>query len=186
MTSLLIVFFSAIFLILVIMFPFKIRLMSHLNLIEMKGYYSFKVWRLKLLCGMIFLNDSGKIEVTNANNMLKGYYNKNFVTAVSKEILKSIDVEKIELFFTVGYAENSFMSAMLCGGVSSFVQTLYGYLSLNYENVRLYEDIKPTYNESNFELTFDGVMKISILQICVSLIKAQKIKNKLEKSENEG
>ena len=74
--------------------------MSHLNLIEMKGYYSFKVWRLKLLCGMIFLNNSGKIEVTNANNMLKGDYNKNFVKAVSKEILKSIDVEKIELFFT--------------------------------------------------------------------------------------
>lgn len=153
---------------------------------EMKGYYSFKVWRLKLLCGMIFLNDLGELEVANANNLFNGEYNKTFLKTVTKEIVKSIDVEKIELFFTGGFAENSFMSAMLCGGMSSLVQTLYGYLSLNYENVRLFEDINPTYNESNFELTFDGVVKISILQICVSLIKAQKIKNKLEKSGNEG
>lgn len=185
MRNLLIVFFVVILILLIILFPFKSRLMSHINLIEMKGYYSFKVWRLKLLCGMIFLNSSGELEMTNANNILKGKYNKDFIKAVSKEILSRIDIDKIELFFSGGFVDDSFMSAIMCGTVSSFVQTIYSILTQKYENVRLFEDIKPTYNESNFELTFDIVVKISIFQICLAILKAKKIKNKLEK-EYEG
>lgn len=186
MRNLLIVFFVIIFLILIITFPFKTRLMGHINLLEMKGFYSFKVWRVKLLCGKIFLNNLNEFEIQNSNNMLNGEIDKNFLGALSKDVIKKLEIEKIELFFTGGVSENSFMSAMMCGTVLSLIQTLYGYLSEQYECVHLYEDIVPTYNENNFELTFDIVVKISLFQICLSLIKAQKIKIRMEKIENEG
>ena len=37
-------------------------------------------------------------------------YNKDFIKAVSKEILSRIDIDKIELFFSGGFVDDSLMS----------------------------------------------------------------------------
>ena len=185
MKNLLIVFFIVLLILCVLFFSFKTRMMAHFNFLSLKGFYSFKIWRLKLLCGMIEKNDSGELTIINTNNILKGDFNKPFMKELSKEISSRVDVKKIEIFFTGGFVDDSFTSAILCGTVSSLVQSVYSYLSLKYDDVRLYDDIDPTYNESNLEITFEAVISISIFKLIMSLIKAN-IKTKRKEIKNEG
>ena len=52
--------------------------MGHINLIDLKCYYSLKTWIIKLLCGKIIV-DNGKIEMTNDNTILTGDVDKIFI-----------------------------------------------------------------------------------------------------------
>ena len=174
----LIVFFIVTFLLMIVVFPFKIRLMSHFNLINLKGFYCFKFWRIKLLCGKILIDENNKIEIKNSNNIFDSGYDKEFVKKLSSEFLDRMSVKKFEIFFTGGLVDDSYTSAILCGAVSSFVQSLYSYLSQKYDSVQLYEDVSATFNETNMELTFDIVVSISFLQIILSLLKVKKLKKK--------
>ncbi len=176
MKSMLIVFFILLLIILLLIFPFKTRIMCHVNLLEMKGFYSVKVWKIKFLCGKIYISNSGELEVENQANMIGEEYNKSFAKQLAKQILTRLNVKKMELFFTGGFSNNSFSSAILCGTMSSFIQTGYSLLSQKYNNVKLYEDIYPTFNHDNLELTFDIVLSISILKILISVFKANRLK----------
>lgn len=178
MKSLLIVFFIAVLILMLTFFPFKVRSMIHLNLIERKCFYCFKFWRIKFLCGRAQIDNSLGLKIENSNNLISGKLNQTFTKNLASELLKQIDVKKIELFFTGGFVDDSYSSAIMCGTVNAFVQSVYSILSQKYKNVRMYEDVTPTFYETNFELTGDVVIKISLFQIFVSLIKASKIKNK--------
>ena len=185
MKSVLIVFFIVLFLVLLVAFPFKIRMAGHINLFEMKAYYCFKVWRFKFLCGKTEVDGVGKIKVENSNNMFSKDIDKDFAKVFAKQMAAEVDVKKIELFFTGGLEEDSYASALMCGGVASVVYSLYGYLSQQYENVKLYEDITPTFSENNLELTFDGVVAVSLFGIMKTLIKSKFEMIRLEESKNE-
>ena len=74
---------------------------------------------------------------------------------------------------------------MLCGTVSSAIRSVYGYLSLKYDDVRLYEDVNPTYNDSNLETTFSAVLSVSLMKI-ISAIIISNIKLKRKEIKNEG
>ena len=159
--------------------------MAHVNLFEMKCYYSIKSWIIKLLCGKIIV-DNGKIEMINDDTLLTGEIDKLFIKKMSEGIISKLDVKKMEIFFTGGFKGNSFSSAMLCGSILSMVETLYGYLSLSYDNIKLYKDIKPTFNEDNLELTFDIVVSISLIKILISFLWAGKETKKLKEMKSEG
>ena len=185
MRNLLIVFFVICFLFLIIIFPFKTRLMGHLNLIDLKCYYSLKTWILKILCGKIEL-ENGKIKMENDETLFSKTYNNDYVKLVWKELLSEIDVKKLEVFFSGGFKENSFSSAIMCGSVVSLVETIFGALSLRYDNVKMYKDIKPTFDENNLELTLDLVVSISLWRIVWCLLSAGKKLNKLKEIKSEG
>lgn len=184
MKGILIVFFIALLLVLLFTLPFKVRFMAHFNLLDFKGFYSVKLLSIKFLCGMVY-RENGKIKVENSADIFSGNMSKPFVRALIGEMTKKIDVKKVEIYFTGGFKENSFSSAIVCGGVSSFVQTLYSVLSQKYKNVKLYEDVITTFKEDNLELTFDIAVSISLFQIAISLIKSL-LKKEVKEAKNEG
>ena len=72
MRNLLIVFFVICFLMMVVFFPFKTRLMGHLNLIDLKCYYSLKAWMIKLLSGkIIFENGEFEFAIDSVSEILQ-------------------------------------------------------------------------------------------------------------------
>lgn len=179
MRNLLIVFFVLILLLMVLIFPIKSRCMAHFNLLEKKGFYSIKIFVFKILCGMVYIKN-GKLFADNVSNALFDSYSSPFMKKFIAELMAKMDVKKMEVFFTGGFKENSFSSAILCGGLSSAVHTFYSYLSQKYEGVKLYEDIKPTFGKDNLELTFDIVISISLFQIIMAVFAAA-IKNRKER-----
>ena len=124
--------------------------------------------------------------MSNEKTLLSETYNNKFVKTMIGEVLARIDVKKFELFFTGGFTENSFSSAILCGTIDSVIESLYGYLSLTFDDVKLYKDIKPTFEENNLELTFDIVISISLLKLVMAIFTADKKVKKLKGMCNEG
>lgn len=184
MRNLLIVFFIISFIFLIVIFPFKTRLMGHVNLIDLKCYYSLKAWIIKLLCGKVeFIN--GKLEVENEDTIILKSYKNEYVKLVGKEIFSEIDIKKLEVFFTGGFKEDSFSSAIMCGSVISFVETLFAYLSLKFDGVKMFKDIEPTFKENNLELTIDIVVSISLWRIVSCFLRAGKRVEKLKEIKNE-
>ena len=180
MQKVLIVFFIVFFVILVLVFPFKTRAMAHVNLLELKCFYSVKIWIIKILCGMANFENE-RLNVFNDKTIFSGEYDDK-LKAFSKEVLKHISVKKVELFFTGGAKDNSFSSAMICGTMLSIVETIYANLSLLYEDVKMYKDIEPTFKEDNFELTIDFVASISVVKLLISVFKSKKELKKLRES----
>jgi len=128
-----------------------------------------------MLCGKAEVKSGGKIEIENSSNMFSSDMDKDFAFELAKQLAKRMDIKKVEIFFTGGFEEDSYSSAIMCGSITSMVRSLYSVLSQKYKNVKMYEDIDPTFFETNLELTFDGVVAVSILKIFISLIKANKI-----------
>ena len=70
--------------------------------------------------------------------------------------------------------------------ILSIVETLYGYLSLSFDNVKMYKDINPTFDENNLELTIDIVISISLIKLLKWFFAAGKRTKKLKEIKNEG
>ena len=179
MKELLIVFFIFTVIIMAMAFPFKTRMMFHSNLLNAKGFYSFKIMKIRLLTGRFYIDDGDGFTIENSADIFSKNINKPFVKNLIKEMSKKIDIKKVELFFTGGFKENSYSSAIMCGVVSSAVQTIYSMIYEKFEDVKLYEDVNVTFDSDNIDLTFDIVIKISLIAILKSIFKA----NKLTKQE---
>ena len=175
MQNILIVFFIASFIVMIMVFPFKTRFMGHFNLIELVGFYSLKIMKIKLINGKISYV-GGDILIENSVDIIINKLNKDFSKRLFNQVIKRINVEKVEIFFNGGIADNSFSSAMICGGVSSLTESIYSYLSQNYYGVKLYEDIDAKFGNDNLELTFDLVISISFVSLLISLLNARKKK----------
>ena len=128
-----------------------------------------------MLCGKAKVGTNGKIEIENSNNMFSKEMDKSFALELLKHLAKRINVKKVEIFFTGGFEEDSYSSAIVCGSVTSVVRSVYSVLSQKYKNVKMYEDIEPTFFETNLEITFDGVVTVSVLKIFIALLKANKV-----------
>lgn len=180
MRELLIVFFVLILIVMAMAFPFKTRLMAHFNFLNTKGFYSFKVMRIKLLTGRVFLDDDEGFLIENSSNLFNQKMNKLFLRELIKQLGKRMDIKKVEMFFTGGFVQDSYSSAILCGMVSSVIKSIYSYISEKYEDARLYEDVDVTFYDNNLNFTFDIVISISLFSILKSILKANKLKNKKE------
>ena len=185
MKELLIVFFIINVIIMAMAFPFKTRMMFHTNLLNAKGFYSFKIMKIRLLTGRFYIDKGEGFTIENSVDIFSGNINKPFVKNLIKEMSKKVDIKKVELFFTGGFKEDSYSSAIMCGFVSSAVQTIYSMIYEKFEDVKLYEDVNVTFDEDNVDLTFDIVIKISLIAILKSIFKANKLtKQEVEKWKN--
>ncbi len=174
MKELLIVFFIFTIIIMAMAFPFKTRMMFHTNLLNAKGFYSFKIMKLRLLTGRFFIDKSEGFTVENSADIFSGNINKPFVRNLIKEMIGRVDVKKVELFFTGGFKNDSYSSAIMCGCVSSAVQVIYSIIYEKFEDAKLYEDVNVTFDNDSIDLTFDIVIKISLIAILKSIFKANK------------
>lgn len=175
MREVLIVFFILTLIIMAMAFPFKTRILMHMNFLNTKGYYNLKVMRLKLLTGRFYIDSDDGFVVENSIDLISSNYNKPFVKELTKQMIARLDVKKVEMYFTGGLKNDSYLSAVLCGTISSLINAGYSYISEKYENVKLYEDVEVTFFEDNLEMTFDIVISISLFSILKSILKANKI-----------
>ena len=191
MKELLIVFFIFTVIIMAMAFPFKTRMMFHTNLLNAKGFYSFKIMKIRLLTRRFFIDKKEGFTIENSVDIFSQNINKPFVRNLIKEMTKRVDVKKVELFFTGGFKEDAYSSAIMCGFVSSAAQVIYSMIYEKFEDAKLYEDVSVTFDEDNVDLTFDIVIKISLIAILKSIFKANKTvkqeglkwKNLVEKTE---
>lgn len=179
MKELLIVFFIVVLIIMAIAFPFKTRLMTHINFFGEKVFYSFKVMKIKLLTGRMFIDSNDGFVIENSENFFTAKFKKPFAKEFVNQFLSRLDVKKVETYFVGGLKNDSYSSAMISGFVDSVVKGVYSYLFEKYEFAKLYESVETTFDDDNLEFTIDVVISISLFSILKSILKANKLaKNK--------
>lgn len=156
-----------------------------MNLFVMKGLYSGKVAGIKLIEGMIFESSDGKIEIKNSANLVSKNVNNKFAKEFAVQILKQIYINNCELFVVSGFVEDSYFSAILSGMISAFVESVYSFLSWKYSGLNLLFDIKPVFDENNFELSLKFIASISVAKTLFAFLKTIFTLKKFKEVENE-
>lgn len=123
--------------------------------------------------------------MVNEETLISKSYNNEFMKVLGKEILDELDIKKVEVFFSGGFKEDSFSSAIMCGFVLSLVETIFGFLSLRFDDVKMYKDIEPTFEENNLDLTLDIVVSISLWKLLSCFLNAGKKSKTLKELKNE-
>ena len=156
-----------------LLLPVKTTLKLHLNLLSNKGFYSVKVFFIKLLCGRAQLSD-GVIEYENTNDM---FFNSNMdnrhLNLLLLELAKRINLNDFEIFLTFGVQQNAYITALVCGGVSGVLSAIVSFLRLKYKNMNQILDIDPNYKKDAFELTSTVTISINLLNVIIAWFKAK-------------
>lgn len=172
MKNIFIVFFIVNLILLILSFPIKIKLIGHFNFVKMIGLYSLKTFGIKLLNGKIYY-DNGNFIFNNSVNLIKNRFKDSYSKELTIDLIKKINIKKIEIFFNGGVADDSFASAIICGSVSSSIKSLYSYLSQNYFGIKLYEDIDAKFGKNELELNFNMILGISLVTMVILLLKTK-------------
>ena len=145
----------------------------HFNVLKNKGYYLLKIAFVNLLCGRVRFND-GALEFENNNDLLfSKKENEKYLNIVFKNILKKIDVKECEVFCDYGNTSNACNTALICGGLYSFVSCLFAKLKTKFQKMYQFLDVKPNYNKDIIETTVNIEVTITIFQTVISLIKSK-------------
>ena len=121
----------------------------------------------------------------NEDSFLTKSYKNDFVKLMGREVLSEMEIRKVDIYFSGGFKEDSFSSALMCGFVISIVESVYGFLSLKFDDVKMFKDIKPTFEENNLEFSFDLVISISLWRIVGCFFSAGKKIKDLKELKNE-
>lgn len=154
-------------------YPFKISVKFHINAITKQAFYSIKVAFIKLLCGTTYIEDNHLI-IQNSHNLIYTTQNKDFQTQLLKCILPQISVAKLQLYFCGGIASDAYKTAMLCGYIYSITSAIFTYFITKNNFINIFQDIDPQYGKDALDITAKAIIEFSLLDVIVSIIKANK------------
>ena len=170
------------FIVLVIIFPFKARGQLYINLFNGLCIYSIKILFIKNLLGRTKLSLNGGLQVENAANLLKiDSKNAKVDQLFAMNLTKKVKVAKLDVITKIGIF-NPYFTAMACGSTLSIISIINSMVLNNNPFARVFTAIDPKYNSTSFEITAQTSLEISILSIIIALIKAKKEFRNVQKS----
>ena len=174
------------FFILLLIFPFRLRFLGHLNLINNICIYSIKVLFIKILVGRLKLTINNGIEIENQVNNIPDNKSPHFTNILVKCIVKKIEIDKLKIFMGFGIEDNAFASAMVAGSFNAVASVLIGVVLEYNPYAKITRAIVPEYNKNFCEATIVTSFKISLLSIIISYFKAKNIYKLKYKGVNNG
>lgn len=160
--------------ILILKYPVPIKIKIFINLYDMKAYYSIKVAWIKLLCGKTEI-DEKQLSVQNTNDILAKIDDKKrkqeglFVN----EILKKIQIGKLEMYFNFGISTAQDISAIICG-LTSIVMGMISAKAINKNKTAKVLQNVTLENQDILEATIYSTLTISVDEIVSCKIIANK------------
>lgn len=175
MTIFIICLLSVIFLFLLFIFPLNTKIKLHIDFFGGKAFYSIKILWVKILVGTTYLY-GGKIVIQNTHNLIfkedKNIRQKEVYFI--EEIVKQINISKLELYFDGGIKSNPFASAMICGNIDSIFCGISAYVITRHPLSHIIVSVSPDFQENTMELSVQSLLEISLLNIVVALIKGKR------------
>ncbi len=165
----LIIFASILFLILILTYPFKIKVATHINFLKDVGFLAIKFTAIKLFCGRFTITKNGKFEVKNAVKKKKKKKNKEVRKKYFTCLASMISVRKFELFLDAGHESNAYLVSLICGYIGALTMTGVGALMNRYHGMKVFTRINPSYTEYRLELSGSIVLRFTLLHIILSL-----------------
>lgn len=184
MKDVVLLFAIILFVLLVLIYPFKFKIALHLNVFDMVGFVAIRAFWFKLFSGKFIVDENGKFVLEKKNK--KKTKKKKPISLLSEYfsvILKRLNVKKFEWYFTCGSNTNASFVSLLCGYVLSLDAIVSGILLDKYKHVKIYNDIDPIYNEDRFEASASIVVSFCLLDMLIGLFVAYRNYFKLIKEK---
>lgn len=160
----------SLFVLLVILYPFKFKIALHSNVFEMVGFVSVKAFCFNLFSGKFTMNEKGEFSLEK--NKKKKPKKKKPISLLSvyfSTLLKRLNVKKFEWYFTCGSNTDARLVSLLCGYVLSFDAIVSAILLDKYSHVKIYNDIDPIYDDDRLEVSASVVVSFCLLDMFVAV-----------------
>ena len=131
------------------------------------------------MCGTVKIEDN-KLIIKNIVNHISGKGDEKYNLALYKEYLKRIMVAKMMIFKRYGDASDASNTAIVCG-IEEIVSRLFEkYVRTKNKTSQLSNFVMPCFCDDENNTTVYAVLKISIMGVIISVIKAKLSKRKGE------
>ena len=174
MREMLLEIFVLLFVVALILYPFKIKAVMHVNVFEDLAFLAVKVFDFKLFCARFTITKEGKLDIDKFKKKKKKKKDPLLLYSYFTCLAKLLNIKKFELYFTSGFKNNAYHSAMLCGYVNVFSSIVCGLLLNKYKHIKIYSDIGADFENNRLELSGMVVVCFSLLDMLISVICAYK------------
>jgi len=159
---------------LIVVLPLKIKAGFHVNYLNMQAYYIISFLTLNVICGKITLSDEGIVIENKSNHLYKnGKDGDEYSKYIIKEYINRIKIVNINVYKCYGDEYNAMNTAMIVGFDNILYETLRRILEVNQSEINCYNLVSPEFCESKNMTSIYAVIKISILDVIISIIKAK-------------
>lgn len=163
------------FILLVIVYSFKVKIVFHFNVFEMVGFVSIKALGFKMFSGKFTINEQMQFELEKPKKKSKKKKKPiSLLTVYFLTLAKRLSVKKFEWYFTCGSNTDASLVSLLCGYVLCLDSIVSSVLLNSYSHVKIYNDIDPIYDSDRLEASSNIVVSFCLLDMLVSLFVAYK------------
>lgn len=182
MNVLYLIIFILIFILLLIIIPIKIRVCLHINYLNMEAYYLIYFGVLNIICGKLGFGESGLV-IKNKINLLKNNSkNHKYSDFLIEEYLNKIKVSNVNFYKTYGADYNAMNTALIASFENIIFDSINLYLKTKNATMNCYNYINPNFTFEENKTSVYAVIKISVLDVIISIIKAKLRIVKLKKT----
>ena len=187
----LLIIFAVILVYLIIVLPFKIKAGFHVNFLNLEAYYIINFLFFNVICGKLSFDSNG-INIENKSNHLFKRSDDNssedeYSNFLIKEYLKKVKIVNASIFKYYGNEDDAMNTALFCGVEKLFFDVVGKILSIKYEEINYYEIVSPDFCENKNTTSGYFVLKISILDVIISIFSAKlKVKRFFKESKAYG
>lgn len=170
----LIFLFTLIMVILILLYPFLVKLDIRFNILRLKGAFTITLfgkikieYKLRIKNGYIYINHKNKIrkeKITNNN------FNVIFFMNLIGQIYFREQFISLDMKSNFGYVNDSCVTAVGCGYIDVIAKCILGKIKNNKKSSHIFVNNEPRYNEDIFNVRLINVVRISIADIVYALI----------------
>lgn len=160
--------------IMIVMYPFKIKWSFHINLLENVGFVVFKVLFIRLLCERFKINSKCEFEIEREKKKNKNKNSQIFFQGYIYNLAKLVDVKSIDMFTDIGYGDDAYFVSMLTGCVEASLMCLFSLFLNKYKSVKIFNKSESCYEKDVLMLTGKIIVSFNLMAVFVSLFNAYK------------
>jgi hypothetical protein len=165
-----IVVLSAIFLLILLVYPLPIRLSLFADCLGLKTTYCFSICRIKLLCGTAYI-ESYRPYYQNTHNVFSNFdamttKDRAFV----KQIVQYIGIRRLKMHINVGFADNAFLTSMVAGEISAIEGAVYALAKNFCPPCRVAVSVCPSFCQSAINANMSAIIELSIFDVIIARI----------------
>lgn len=156
------------FVVAIIIYPFKVKGLIYANLFNGVLCFSVVAFKIKLLNERICVSEGGSVFIEKSRD--KKEKDKSLGNYYFALLAKRADLDRVAIFFDCGKSDDASFSSLACGAFNIAAGILYHLLLEKYGNVKFLKCASPVYDRDIIELSARLVIRFSLLDMLLSFV----------------
>ena len=155
-----------------------------MNYLNMEAYYIINFLFFNVICGKMSISENGLLFENKSNHLLKkGKDGDEYSKFIIKEYMSRIKIVNVNIYKNYGDEDNAMHTALISGFETVIFESIRSVLETKQSVVNCFNQMKPDFCKTKNMTSIYAVIKISIIDVIISLIKAKLRLRKLKCEE---